>query len=906
MTRRRFFVPVLSLVVACLAVGGWPPPAAETRAATAAVTSPVGVAETTYSDGWERDDPITIASFEEGECCCPTLRRLPGGDLVVGVGRGGDIHFANNAGDHAAWFRSRDNGRTWAPDPEFRPPYEKLFIRGDVVRCYDQYSFAIKGRSPSRYICRYAESTDGGRTFLKHGISTYDTLGHPEGDSPYRAGQLAGGMHGKPNPGPWREILDEAGWKGDDWVNAPVGGITSDGLDHHGWLEMPDGSLLTCHSSAKRADGRSGNTLVSRSTDGGISWQFVSRVNPETYERVEGYNEASPMLHRDPNHKDGRLTVIMRCGGGGFPLVQAHSTDGGRTWTPPEDLHPHSPCVRPSQIRLRDGALAVVHGRPGMFVCFDPVGDSRHWEFNGKHDLWDRETLTLKTQAKPTTDRKDLKKYMDTIYGLTREDLSWARPELVDGFMSGWENLAIEELPTGELLIVYDVQNLIEKPEAPPRKAIRAVRMRRKEAKQAAAVEVKLGERQVLFVAPDNEQTRRWGVYGCPDMYRAEDGSIVVSDGGHMDTYDPKETTCPAVSFRSTDDGRSWQPVAQPESGKVFRLADGGQVQFVPKGPPVDLAALGVAPRGLVMSPNEYALFGLYRLADIPRESRLFTVRYRPANAAAWQKNDGIFDLPDQQIATAVKAKKGVANWSDVTPTFAPLWYGLTGLHDGATGEGGLVEAADGAWLSATLHAGGSKRNAECVYELRCIASTDQGKTWRPRGVIIGRAGTRFGATEEFSMIRLGGEIICVDRMDLATTHDPHRSTMLARSTDNGLTWSEPEKVASSSVTPHLVKLENGVVALVYGRPGVHVQFSSDGCRSWQSRTSLIGKTAEEEVAAGRNLIDAMYGDTVSYSNTRTVVTGPDRFLVLYTDFKHGAEKRKAIVVQQVVATRKP
>ena len=93
-------------------------------------------------------------------------------------------------------------------------------------------------------------------------------------------------------------------------------------------------------------------------------------------------------------------------------------------------------------------------------------------------------------------------------------------------------------------------------------------------------------------------------------------------------------------------------------------------------------------------------------------------------------------------------------------------------------------------------------------------------------------------------MIRLGDEIVCVDRMDQATTHDPHRSTMLARSSDNGRTWSEPERVASSSVTPHLVKLENGVVALVFGRPGVHVQFSADGCRSWGSLTSLIGKTA--------------------------------------------------------------
>ena len=166
-------------------------------------------------------------------------------------------------------------------------------------------------------------------------------------------------------------------------------------------------------------------------------------------------------------------------------------------------------------------------------------------------------------------------------------------------------------------------------------------------------------------------------------------------------------------------------------------------------------------------------------------------------------------------------------------------------------------------------------------------------------------AGTRFGATEEFSLIRLGDELVCVDRMDQATVYDPHRYTMLARSADNGVTWSAPEPVASSSVTPHLVKLENGTVALVFGRPGVHVQFSGDRCRSWEALTSLIGKTAEEEVAAGRNLVDAMYGDTVSYSNTKTVITGPDRFLVLYTDFKYGGQRRKAIVVQEVIVKPK-
>ena len=423
-------------------------------------------------------------------------------------------------------------------------------------------------------------------------------------------------------------------------------------------------------------------------------------------------------------------------------------------------------------------------------------------------------------------------------------------------------------------------------------------------------VDVHLRERQVLFVAPDNEGTRRWGVYGCPDMYRAEDDSIVVYDDGHMDTYDSEAAKCPAVCFRSGDNGLTWASLASELRegdglpGKAFRLADGGRVQFLPGGP-VNLAGLGVAPRGMAISANEYGLIGLFRLGDLPPEARSFTVRYQSRGTDEWRSDDAVFDMPDVQIAATLKAKTGAAVWPDVTPTISALLNGNSGLHHGGPGEGGLAEAPDGAWLSAVLHYGATERNSSVVHELHCIASTDYGRTWRARGVIIGRAGTTFGATDEFSLIRLGDELVCVARMDHATVHDPHRYTMLARSADNGLTWSAPEPVASSSVTPHLVRLENGVVALVFGRPGVHVQFSTDGCGSWHTLTSLIGKTAEEEVAAGRDLIDAMYRDTVSYSNTRTVITGPDRFLVLYTDFKYGGECRKAIVVQEVIVEAK-
>jgi len=297
----------------------------------------------------------------------------------------------------------------------------------------------------------------------------------------------------------------------------------------------------------------------------------------------------------------------------------------------------------------------------------------------------------------------------------------------------------------------------------------------------ASTLDVHLRERQVLFVAPDNEGTRQWGVYGCPDMYRAEDGSIVVSCSGHMDTYDVEAGSMgPAVGFRSPDNGLTWEPDDPARCAgfdRALSLADGARVWFAAKGPPADLNALGVSPRSVVFSANEYGLLGLYRADDIPLAARTFEVRYQPAGADASHVADAVVEVPDWQIAAVLKAKTGPAIWPDVTPTFSPV-EGCQGLM--ASSER-LVEAPDGAWVSAVMHCVATERNSSAFYGLRCIASTDHGKTWRARGVIVGRAGTTFGATEEFSMIWLGDELVCVDRMDHATVYDPHRYTMLAR-----------------------------------------------------------------------------------------------------------------------------
>lgn len=129
--------------------------------------------------------------------------------------------------------------------------------------------------------------------------------------------------------------------------------------------------------------------------------------------------------------------------------------------------------------------------------------------------------------------------------------------------------------------------------------------------------------------------------------------------------------------------------------------------------------------------------------------------------------------------------------------------------------------------------------------------STDGGATFDfmacPTGP--GRPVDHHGFTEP-ALTRLpGGGLLAVFRTEY---HQPDRILMQCRSGDGGLTWTAPvacpgvprhyplrrlRPIANSgkthlnaaSVSPALCTLGNGVVALTYGRPGVHLAFSEDG-----------------------------------------------------------------------------
>lgn len=138
-----------------------------------------------------------------------------------------------------------------------------------------------------------------------------------------------------------------------------------------------------------------------------------------------------------------------------------------------------------------------------------------------------------------------------------------------------------------------------------------------------------------------------------------------------------------------------------------------------------------------------------------------------------------------------------------------------------------------------------------------------------------------------------GGRMIYVMRSHVGSTVKP---MFVARSEDWGKTWSVPEILTPRGVMPRMVLLECGMIALSYGRPGLYLLFSNDDGRTWHTPTTLLPKEGAE--AGG------LTTDCCGYSSL--LVTGPDRFLIVYSDFRHvdkDGRRCKAIKVREVTVS---
>jgi hypothetical protein len=258
-------------------------------------------------------------------------------------------------------------------------------------------------------------------------------------------------------------------------------------------------------------------------------------------------------------------------------------------------------------------------------------------------------------------------------------------------------------------------------------------------------------------------------------------------------------------------------------------------------------------------------------------------------------------DLPDQVNGVFIeRLPKGATEWkTEKSSLYDPqaARYTLRGMFP-VVWWGDMHIAKDNS-LIAGVYPGFAITSSGAVdpyHQVFFYRSTDDGHSWRIQGripyvpdlTVDSNGKKRMGYTEPTYEILPNGTFICVMRTTDGIGNGP---MYVSRSHDMGITWTKPEVLTPSGVLPRLLQLENGVLVMASGRPGVQIRFSNDGeGKVWTDAFEMMPYKD--------------YDDQVSCGYTGLLATGPDRFLIVYSDFKYPnkeGEPRKAIKVREVI-----
>lgn len=403
-------------------------------------------------------------------------------------------------------------------------------------------------------------------------------------------------------------------------------------------------------------------------------------------------------------------------------------------------------------------------------------------------------------------------------------------------------------------------------------------------------------EPKLVYAPVVNDDIRKWGVYAIPRMWRVPTGELVIRFNGEEDSTDiENKQKVPNLFFVSYDDGETWHHDKDGEKkysvsvisnvGRPYaKLKDGSLIALMSKENCLPIENTPFFAEFPI--PQGETMVRVYNYSDISENSKGFYILRYNSCGEKTDKYESILDFPERKTLVNAYARTENGKYKKIPEYMqsyiwdSPYVWGITELDDGV-----LIGITSG-------------QNPELSYRycgnLYLVESTDNGKIWKKRGIIADGREMQYGyggdGFESTLTVAKNGDILCAMRMDLSIDPDvekPVCDTMVAISHDKGYSWDTPFSVSDSSVTPQIFTLKNGIIILVYGRPGVHFKYSSDNGKTWSKSYSIIGKTFEEERKTGRSDADIKYFDTTSYSNVFLEEISDDTVIVCYNDMKY-------------------
>jgi len=379
-----------------------------------------------------------------------------------------------------------------------------------------------------------------------------------------------------------------------------------------------------------------------------------------------------------------------------------------------------------------------------------------------------------------------------------------------------------------------------------------------------------------IVVALSRAGERRWGFHQFPSLSPLPGGRILCTFNKQKDAVASYGGA--AGGYVSANGGATWKRAdlagmdliaPHPSASEVFD----GEYLCVPPSPAFDAKAKRIALPKAVGSFHAYIDNSLYRLNDFPAPVQAYfaalpAFRWSP-KTKAWRQTQVDYDT------------KGRLLWARATGPEQFLlprtWFERRLLKVGKE----LMYADYRACY--LLDNGSVPKHRSSVL----MVSADNGRSFRRRATIATDPEGRDLLGEPRLSLNARGELVCV----LRRAARKQKSMMITHSKDGGHTWAKPRPLFKFGVFPSIALLDCGVMALTFGRPGVHLSFSLNGG----------GRTWTDPIVLRKGNPKKVTTKTCGYTS---ILNLDERsFLAAYSDFEHkGADgkQRKAILVRKV------
>ncbi|NLP12020.1 hypothetical protein GX408_16600 [bacterium] len=379
-----------------------------------------------------------------------------------------------------------------------------------------------------------------------------------------------------------------------------------------------------------------------------------------------------------------------------------------------------------------------------------------------------------------------------------------------------------------------------------------------------------------IVVSTSRVNEKRWGYHQFVSISPYPEGKILLRYHVGADAVKAYGTASP--TFISADQGKSWHPFTAeglPDHGLSCPLFDGHYL-CLPSSVPINIKDANLTLPHPLSRVYSYTGYYFYRLADCPTLIKNFfvnmnAVRWTP-ESRQWQPEIVRYDSTKALIWTLAEGEESplVARTIFERP---PLLVGNELLY------------AD--YRTNYLLADGS---VPPHWSASCMVSKDNGKSWQRRSTIAVDERGIHPMTEPMLAETSKGGLVCVMR------RSDHRqvSMMITFSQDRGETWEKPvslDRLGNFGVMPCITRLECGVLALTYGRPGIWLTFSLDGTgREWTDPVCLLKS-------------DPQNRDSSTDGYTTMLSIGLNQLLLAYCDFQYKDDQgnqRKAVLVRKI------